>query len=408
MTIASLNTRTGIPLRYANRHGLITGATGTGKTISLMRLAEQFSAQGVPIFISDVKSDIAALARSCPVTMLDLFGAQGDKIGITFARMGADLVSRALELSDIQGATVEVAFAFARDRNSRIDTIKDFRSLLAVMSTQRHAISSHYGQVSPASIGVIQRALLRMESQGGTQFFRAPCFDIAALLQPGRVSILAAERLMQSPRLYGAFLLFMLSDLYARLPEIGDVDKPRLVFFFDEAHLLFTDCPPALLRKIEQTVRLIRSKGVGVYFVSQSVDDVPQIIREQLAHRVEHDRTLAVGTARVVTMDSNGRPLKCGVQRIDLPKCPLGALRDDERPIAAPEVAQVAIATVDHRKGLAGVVMGLGFILTPIAVIALLWFFVSAVEGRTIAIILSVLSLFGLIAHLTDSVKKGR
>ena len=335
----SLNPSAGIPARYANRHGLITGATGTGKTVSLMRLVEQFSKAGVPAFVADVKGDIAALARSCPARQLDLFGNAGNPIRVTFQAMGADLMARALELTDAQSGVVEVAFAYARDNRRPLASIAEFRRALATMSADAKAISAQYGQVGAASIAVVQRALMRLESQGGNAMFASPAFDVADLLTPGLVSILKADRLMQSPRLYGAFLLWMLSDLYERLPEVGDLAQPRLVFFFDEAHLLFQDCPPALLRRIEQTVRLIRSKGVGVYFVSQSPDDVPLVIREQLAHRIEHDRALPVGTARFRTMTADGKPAPMTFVKVALPDCPLGALTPDEQATAQPEPA---------------------------------------------------------------------
>lgn len=335
---AALNGRAGIPLRYANRHGMITGATGTGKTVTLQRLAEQFSAAGCGVFIADVKGDIAALSRSCPVTLLDMFGGIGTPARITFQAMGADLVSRALELTDAQAGAVEVAFAYARDRRLRLDSIADFRAVLRQVHANAKGISAQYGQVSPASIGVVQRALMRLEAQGGNAMFKGPAFDVAELLAPSRVSILKADMLMQSPRLYSAFLLYMLTDLYERLPEVGDIAAPRLVFFFDEAHLLFADCPPLLLRRIEQTVRLIRSKGVGVYFVSQSPSDIPQVIRDQLAHRVEHDRALPVGAARFRTMCKAGKPLDAGVVKVELPACPLGALTADELARLAPMV----------------------------------------------------------------------
>lgn len=327
---ARVTTSTGIPLRYANRHGLITGATGTGKTVTLQRLAEQFSAAGTPVFIADVKGDIAALARSCPVTLLDMFGDVGTPARITFKAMGADLVARALELTDAQAGAVEIAFAYARERRLRLDSIAEFRAVLRELHSNASAANTIYGHVGPASIGVVQRALMRLESQGGARMFAAPAFDVANLLEPSRVSILKADRLMSSPRLYAAFLLFMLSDLYERLPEVGDIAQPRLVFFFDEAHLLFTDCPPLLLRRIEQTVRLIRSKGVGVYFVSQSPQDVPQVIREQLTHRIEHDRALPVGVARFRTMCERGRPVDRGAVKVALPACALGALTPNE------------------------------------------------------------------------------
>jgi DNA helicase HerA-like ATPase len=331
-----LNKTFGIPARYANRHGLITGQTGTGKTITLMRLAEEFSRAGVPVFIGDVKGDIGALARSCPVTFVDLF----DDLNVTFDAMGADLVARSLELTDAQSGVVEIAFAYARDRNLALATISDFRAVLTRLAAEHRDVSIRYGQAGIASIGVVQRALMRLEAQGGRLAFNSPPFDVAELLVPSRVTILKAERLMQSPRLYGAFLLWLLSDLYGRLPEVGDLPKPRLVFFFDEAHLLFTDCNPALLRRIEQTVRLIRSKGVGVYFVSQSAEDIPALVREQLAHRIEHDRSRPIGTARVSTLSQDGKPFGPVDVRVALPSCPLGPLTSRELPEQPRKVLQ--------------------------------------------------------------------
>lgn len=333
MTRALLNAGAGIPLAYANRHGLITGATGTGKTVSLMRLAEQFNRVGVPVFVADVKGDIAALARSCPADLVDMFGTSGRQIRVTFDAMGADLVARALELSDVQSGALEIAFAYARDTGLPLHTVADMRACLNRMIADRESVSAVYGQAGAASVGVIMRALLRLESEGARQAFGSPAFDVAELMsEPDKVTILAAERLIQSPRLYGAFLLYMLGDLWQRMPELGDESKPRLVLFFDESHLLFSDCSAALLRRIEQTVRLIRSKGIGVYFVSQSAADVPEIIRAQLAHTIAHDRTLPVGTARVRTMTLDGRPAAETLERVALPDCPLGPLELAERP----------------------------------------------------------------------------
>lgn len=397
MTVAKLNSRHGIPLRYSNRHGLITGATGTGKSVSLMRLAEQFSRQGVPTFVADVKGDLSALSRSNPARLLDLFGRDGEQISVTIAAMGADLMARALELTDVQSAVVEIAFVWAKDTGIRLDTIADFRNLLNGMArnleTTPEEITGRYGHVSKVSIGVVLRALLRLESQGGNQFFQAPAFDVADLLsKPGLVSILQAQTLIESPRLYSAFLLFLLSDLYARMPEIGDIDKPRLVFFFDEAHLLFTDCPAALLRRIEQTVRLIRSKGVGVYFVSQRPDDIPELVRSQLAHTIEHDRALPVGTARFSTMDQSGRPIAPGTIKIDLPDCPLGALDPVERP-ELPTVAAPEIGKFDH----AGYIFLAGFAALVIALIWGVWSIYEA--GKTMTVLGGMIGVWLAIQH---------
>lgn len=331
MTVAALSRTIGIPLNYANRHGLITGQTGTGKTVSLMRLAESFASQGVPVFVSDVKGDIAALSRSCPATVYDVFGKSGIPLKASIQGIGADLLARALELTDTQSGCLEIAFAYADIMALPLATIDDLRAVLAAMLAAREHVSRTYGQVSPASIGVIQRALLRLEAQGAKQFFGTPSFDVAALLQPGLVSILDSTRLIDSPRVYGAFLLWLLGELRQRLPEVGDLEKPRLVMFFDESHLLFQDCPAALLRRIEQTVRLIRSKGVGVYFVSQSAADIPDLIRQQLAHRIEHSRALPVGTAIVETMTAAGQPAKPVKVQIDKPACDLGALSVQEQ-----------------------------------------------------------------------------
>jgi Cdc6-like AAA superfamily ATPase len=360
MTHIALNAKTRLPLRYMNRHGLITGQTGTGKTVSLQRLTEQFSKAGVPVFVSDVKGDIAALSRSCPTQFLDVFGQTGKPLTVSISSMGAELIARALELTDTQAGVLEIAFAVARDKEWPLDTIANLRTTLALCVEYQTEVSARYGQVSKASVGVIMRALLRLESQGGNAFFSQSQFDVAALLEVigdigtpfsiandmraswhsatetrGLVSILQAERLINSPRVYAAFLLWLLTELWDRLPEIGDIDKPRLVLFFDEAHLLFSEINPALLRRIEQTVRLIRSKGVGVYFVTQSPDDVPPAIREQLAFQITHERAYRIGQANVAGLNDRGGPVNHGLVQIDLPECPLGALADSELPVVA-------------------------------------------------------------------------
>jgi DNA helicase HerA-like ATPase len=363
--LARLNATTGIPLNRANRHGLITGPTGTGKTVTLMRLAEQFVSQGVPVFVSDVKGDLSALARSCPVNLVDLFGMSGRQIHLTFDAMGADLVSRALELSDAQSGTIEIAFAYARDNGLALATIADLRQVLSCLARNRGPVQVRYGQASNASLAVVLRSLLRLEAQGAIPCFAAPAFDVASLLEP-RVTILAADRLMQSPRLYGATLLFILEQLYQRLPEAGDLDRPRLVLFFDEAHLLFHDMAPALLRRIEQTVRLIRSKGVGIYLASQSRDDVPALIREQLATRIEHDRTLPIGTVRFQTLNA-----KAVQVRVTPPACPLGPLSNEERQSHVPSSEPVSRAPAGGMdwQGYAF----LCFVLTVLGALAWVW-----------------------------------
>ncbi|NKX46201.1 helicase HerA-like domain-containing protein [Roseicyclus persicicus] len=307
-------------LKYANRHGLIAGATGTGKTVTLQILAESFSARGVPVFLSDVKGDLAGLAqagspegklhgpfteraakigfadfayRAFPVTFWDLYGAQGHPIRTTVSEMGPLLLARLLELTEAQEGVLNIAFRVADEEGMALLDLKDLQALLTFVGEARAALSLRYGNVAPASIGAIQRRLLVLEGQGGDRLFGEPALDLADLFLTdasgaGRVNILAADRLMQSPRLYATFLLWLLSELFEELPEVGDPDKPKLVFFFDEAHLLFDDAPKALVDKVEQVARLIRSKGVGVYFVTQNPADVPEDILGQLGNRVQH------------------------------------------------------------------------------------------------------------------------
>ncbi len=411
MTHAMLNTKTGIPLNKANRHGLITGQTGTGKTVSLQRLAEQFSKAGVPVFISDVKGDIAALSRSCPTQFLDVFGQTGKPLKATISAMGADLMARALELTDTQSGVLEIAFAYARDSGAPLATIADMRQLLSAISEDSDYVNRQYGQISKASVAVIMRALLRLETQGGNAFFGNPQFDVAGLINQvwppdydfhidgslahldaiGQVSILQAERLINSPRVYAAFLLWLLTELWDRLQEIGDIDKPRLVMFFDEAHLLFSEINPALLRRIEQTVRLIRSKGVGVYFVTQSPDDVPHAIREQLAFQIVHDRAYRIGQAHVSGLTHDGGPVNHGLVQIDLPECPLGALTDDEKPAAPVTVEPMAEKPQWARMGkpemalLLAILVAGGFVSY-----GLVWAWVAGTIGKLAAIAFAV------------------
>lgn len=358
-----LSRTAGIPLRYVNRHGLITGATGSGKTVSLMRLAEQLSRAGVPSFVPDVKGDLSALVRSCPVAFLD-------PIQTTFSALGPDLLSRALELSDAQSGAVDIAFAYASRSGWRLDTLTDLRRLLAQLVADRVTISAEIGQVTSASVGVVQRALLRLEMDGAERLFQAPPYDVAELLKPALVTILMAERLIQSPRLYSAILLWIMSDLYRQLPEVGDLDQPRLVLFFDETHLLFADCPPALLRRIEQIVRLIRSKGVGLFFVTQSPADIPQVISDQLAHRIEHDRAYGVGRARLSTLRPDGSPAAPVIVQVELPDCPLGLLSDSERPNPVSAAVQTQTASTWH--ALAGLAL-IALAITVVALVAWQW-----------------------------------
>jgi DNA helicase HerA-like ATPase len=318
----------GLLLEYANRHGLIAGATGTGKTVTLQILAEGFSRAGVPVFLSDVKGDLSGLAASgsdgfklheaftkragtigfddydyaaFPVTFWDLFGEQGHPVRTTVAEMGPLLLSRLMTLSDAQEGVLNIAFRVADEQGMPLLDLKDLQSLLLWVGENEDDLSLRYGNVSARSVGTIQRELLVLENQGAARFFGEPALDLSDLLQgtpdgQGRINILSADRLMQSPRLYATFLLWLLSELFENLPEVGDEDKPKLVFFFDEAHLLFDDAPDALLDKVEQVARLIRSKGVGVYFITQNPDDVPEDILGQLGNRVQH--ALRAFTAR--------------------------------------------------------------------------------------------------------------
>jgi hypothetical protein len=304
-------------LNRANRHGLIAGATGTGKTVTLQTLAEGFSRQGVPVFVSDVKGDIAGMAMrgseaaawtgkraaeigiddydyaANPVVFWDLFGKQGHPIRTTISEMGPLLLARLMGLNDTQEGVLQVAFRYADDLGLAILDLKDLQATLSFCAENAGELASKYGNVTKASIGTIQRQLLQLESQGAAHFFAEPALDIADFIRVdargrGQVNVLAADRLMQSPRLYATFLLWLLSELFETLPEIGDPPKPRLVFFFDEAHLLFDEAPKALLDKVEQVVRLIRSKGVGVYFISQNPIDIPEDVAGQLGNRVQH------------------------------------------------------------------------------------------------------------------------
>ena len=298
----------------ANRHGLITGATGTGKTVTLQCLAEQFSRIGVPVFMADVKGDLAGMAKAgggnakvlerlkylkiepafggCPVVFWDVFGAAGHPVRATISDMGPLLLARLLGLNDTQEGVLNLVFKIADDAGLLLLDTKDLRAMLQHVGDNAAQFTTAYGNVSAASVGAIQRGLLALESQGASKFFGEPMLDIADLMQAeggrGTVNILAADKLMHSPRLYSTFLLWLLAELFEQLPEVGDPDRPKLVFFFDEAHLLFDEAPKALLEKIEQVVRLIRSKGVGVYFVTQNPLDIPESVLGQLGNRVQH------------------------------------------------------------------------------------------------------------------------
>ncbi len=376
--------------KYGNRHGLIAGATGTGKTISLLVLAEGFSRMGVPVFMSDVKGDVAGMAlpgvmnekigqrvaqlgiegyvnEPSPVLFWDVFGKAGHPVRTTVSEMGPSLLGRILEINETQEGMLEIAFKLADDQGLLLLDLDDLRSLLTYVSDHRKEVSDQYGLVSTQSIAAIQRALLTLEREGGESFFGEPSLDLNDLMRTdlngrGIVNILAADGLILKPRLYSSFLLWLLSELFENLPEVGDLDKPRLVFFFDEAHLLFDDAPASLRQRVEQVVRLIRSKGVGVYFCSQFPDDVPGEILGQLGNRIQHAlraytprdqkavktaaetfvpnpkldvaeviSRLGVGEALVSTLQDKGVPSPVEQAVICPPRCRIGAITPEER-----------------------------------------------------------------------------
>jgi DNA helicase HerA-like ATPase len=376
--------------RYGNRHGLVAGATGTGKTVTLMTLAEGFSRLGVPVVMADVKGDVAGLAQpgspnekvqrrvadigiegfayeANPVVFWDLYGTQGHPIRATISEIGPTLLGRMLALNDTQAGVLEIVFALADERGLLLLDLDDLRALLGFVGDNRKEISTKYGLVSSQSVGAIQRAVLSLSRDGGETFFGEPALELGDLMRTdltgrGIISILAADQLIQRPRLYSSFLLWLLSELFENLPEVGDIEQPKLVFFFDEAHMLFDDAPPALRQRVEQVVRIIRSKGVGVYFCSQFPDDVPNEILGQLGNRVQHAlraytprdqkavRTaaetfapnprldvaetisqLSVGEALVSTLQDRGIPLPVERTLIAPPRCRMGALTPEER-----------------------------------------------------------------------------
>jgi hypothetical protein len=301
--------------KMANRHGLIAGATGTGKTVTLQVLAETFSQAGVPCFMADMKGDLSGISQAgrlsgfiekrlpefgletpqfsgCPTRFFDVFGEQGHPMRTTISNMGPQLLSRLLGLNEVQSGVMDIIFRVADDKNLLLIDMKDLRSMLSYVAEHAEEYSRTYGNVSTSSVGAIQRALLSLENQGADKFFAEPSFDIQDLfaVENGRgvMSVLAADKLMMNPKLYSTFLLWLLSDIYANMPEVGDQELPKLVFFFDEAHTLFTDTSPALVSKIEQVVRLIRSKGIGVYFITQNPSDIPDSVLGQLGNRVQH------------------------------------------------------------------------------------------------------------------------
>ena len=301
--------------KMANRHGLIAGATGTGKTVTLQVMAETFCQAGVPCFMADMKGDLSGISQvgkmsgfiekrlpefgienpefqSCPVRFFDVFGEQGHPMRATISQMGPQLLSRLMQLNETQDGVLNIVFRIADERGLLLIDLKDLRSMLDWVSKHAKEYTTKYGNISTATIGAIQRALLQLESQGADKFFGEPSFDIYDLMQTeggkGVMNVLAADKLMMQPKLYSTFLLWLLSELYTTLPEVGDLELPKLVFFFDEAHMLFDGTSKALLDKIEQVIRLIRSKGVGIYFITQSPTDIPESILGQLGNRVQH------------------------------------------------------------------------------------------------------------------------
>ncbi|MDX2005099.1 MAG: helicase HerA-like domain-containing protein [Meiothermus sp.] len=375
--------------RMANRHGLIAGATGTGKTVSLRVLAEQLSSIGVPVFMADVKGDLSGLAKAgsenprvservqklgltdfrfeaCPTVFWDVFGQSGHPVRSTVSEMGPLLLSRLLDLNETQSGVLTLVFKIADDSGLLLLDLKDLRAMLQYVGDNAEKFKTEYGNISAASVGAIQRGLIALEEQGGDVFFGEPALNLEDLIQTqggkGVINILAADRLMQSPKLYSTFLLWILSELFESLPEVGDVEKPKLVFFFDEAHLLFDEAPKALAEKIEQVVRLIRSKGVGVYFVSQNPLDIPEEVLGQLGNRVQHAlraftpkdqkavksaaqtfrpnpklevatviMELGVGEALVSTLDDKGIPSMVERALISPPRTQLPPLTPEER-----------------------------------------------------------------------------
>jgi DNA helicase HerA-like ATPase len=376
---------------YGNRHGMIAGATGTGKSVSLMVLAEGFSRLGVPCFLADAKGDLAGLAMAAgepgdklearlqklgvtdwkpqanPVIFWDIYGRLGHPVRATISEMGPTLLGRVLELNDTQEGVLEVVFKVADDQGMLLLDLADLRALLSFAAENARDISSHYGLISPASIAAIQRALLKLEQDGADNFFGEPALELADLMRQdmsgrGIINVLAADQLIMKPRLYSTFLLWLLSELFEQLPEVGDLDQPKMVFFFDEAHLLFDDATPALQQRVEQVVRLIRSKGVGVYFCSQNPDDLPDVILGQMGNRIQHAlraftprdqkavraaaetfvvnpglnvaeaiTQLAVGEALASTLANGGVPTPVQRVMVTAPCCRLGAITDAER-----------------------------------------------------------------------------
>ncbi|MCR5454940.1 MAG: DUF853 domain-containing protein [Bacteroidales bacterium] len=375
--------------KMANRHGLIAGATGTGKTVTLQVLAETFCQAGVPCFMADMKGDLSGISQvgklsgfiekriaefgmeapqfqSCPVRFFDVFGEQGHPMRSTVSQMGPDMLARLLDLNETQTGILHIVFRIADDRELLLIDMKDLRSMLDFVAKNASEFTTQYGNISPQSVGAIQRALLALENQGADKFFGEPAFDIQDLLSTeggkGIMNVLAADKLMLQPKLYSTFLLWLMSELYDNLPEVGDMPLPKLVFFFDEAHMLFDDTSKAMVDKIEQVVRLIRSKGVGIYFISQSPSDIPDAILGQLGNRVQHAlraytpkdkktvkaaaesfrenplfktedaiQSLETGEALVSFLDAKGAPSIVQRAKILFPLSQIGAITDTQR-----------------------------------------------------------------------------
>jgi hypothetical protein len=394
----------------ANRHGLITGATGTGKTITLQTLAEGFSGIGVPVFMADVKGDLTGISQAgrvsdklarvlaergieppaplaCPTTLWDVFGEQGHPVRATISDMGPLLLSRMLALNETQAGVMNLVFKIADDHGLALLDLKDLRAMLQHVGENAKDFTTQYGNISAASVGAIQRGLLQIEQQGGDRFFGEPMLDIADFMQTvegrGVVNVLAADKLMTAPRLYATFLLWMLSELFETLPEVGDLEKPKVVFFFDEAHLLFNEAPKVLVERIELVVRLVRSKGVGVYFVTQNPLDIPDSVLGQLGNRVQHAlraftprdqkavqsaastmranpkldiataiTELGVGEALVSFLDEKGRPAVTERVFVMPPGSQIGPVTPDQRQALRQGslVAGVYEATVDRES----------------------------------------------------------
>ena len=395
----------------ANRHGLITGATGTGKTVTLQTMAENFSKIGVPVFMADVKGDLTGISqpgtvgeklaailkergitpsepRACPVTLWDVFGEQGHPVRATVSDMGPLLLGRMLNVNETQAGVLQLVFKIADDNGMLLLDLKDLRAMLQYVGDNAKEFTTAYGNISAASVGAIQRGLMQIEAQGGDKFFGEPMLNISDFLQTdasgqGVVNILAADKLLNSPRLYATFLLWMLSELFEQLPEIGDPEKPKLVFFFDEAHLLFNEAPKVLVERIELVVRLVRSKGVGVYFVTQNPLDIPDSVLAQLGNRVQHAlraftprdqkavkataqtmrqkpgldietaiTELAVGEALVSLLDAKGRPSVTERAFVFPPGSQLGPITAPQRQalLANSLVAGVYEKTVDRES----------------------------------------------------------